>query len=289
MGIFFDWGYKLIVKASTDLPQDVRQALQKARDREDAGSPACSVFTTILENVGMAGKFQTPMCQDTGQVNFFISLPKTYDLEEVEKELSDAVHQATRDGFLRPNTVNSITNKNPGNNSGPGWPHFEFEYVDTDEVVVDILLKGGGSENVSAQYKLPDAGLGAGRDLKGVEKVIIDAVYKAQGKGCAPGIIGIGIGGDRAMSYMVGKKQLLRPLEDTNPEPLLAALEATLYEKLNTMGIGPMGFGGKTTVLGVKAGYAYRHPATFFVSMAYSCWAARHQRMVVGKQGVKIH
>jgi len=288
MGVFFDWGYKLVVKAATDLPQDVEQALQKARDREDSGTPARSVFDTILENVGMARKFQTPMCQDTGQVNFFISLPKSYDIEEIEKELSEAVSKATREGILRPNTVNTMTNKNPGDNSGIGWPHFEFKYADTDEVVVDLLLKGGGSENVGAQYKLPDAGMKAGRDLKGVEKVIIDAVYKAQGKGCAPGIIGIGIGGDRAMSYMVGKKQLLRPLNDTNTDPLLAELEASLYEKLNTMGIGPMGFGGKTTVLGVKAGYAYRHPATFFVSMTYSCWAARHQRMIVNNQGATI-
>jgi len=288
MGIFFDWGYKLVVKAATELPEDVTQALQKARDREETGTPACSVFDTILENIGMANKFQTPMCQDTGQVNMFVSLPKTYDIEEVEKELSDAVHKATRDGFLRPNTVNSMTNKNPGDNSGIGWPHFEFSYSKTDEVIVDILLKGGGSENVGAQYKLPAPDLGAGRDLKGVEKVIIDAVYKAQGKGCSPGIIGIGIGGDRAMSYMVGKKQLLRPLQDTNPEPMLAQLEASLYEKLNKMGIGPMGFGGKTTVLGVKAGYAYRHPATFFVSMTYSCWAARHQRLVIDKEGAKI-
>ncbi len=288
MGVFFDWGYKLVVKAATDLPEDVEQALKEARDREADGTPARSVFETILENVAMARKYQTPMCQDTGQVNFFIRLPKTYDIEDVEKELADAVHKATRDGFLRPNTVNSITNKNPGDNSGIGWPHFEFEYADTKDVVVDILLKGGGSENVGAQYKLPDTGLGAGRDLKGVEKVIIDAVYQAQGKGCSPGIIGIGIGGDRAMSYMVGKKQLLRPLKDTNPEPLLAELEASLYEKLNALDIGPMGFGGKTTVLGVKAGFAYRHPATFFVSMTYSCWAARHRRMVVGKQGVTI-
>ena len=288
MGVFFDWGYKLVVKASTDLPADIEQSLQEARDREDVGTPARSVFDTILENVALARKNQTPICQDTGQVNFFIRLPKTYDIEEVEKELADAVHKATRDGYLRPNTVNPVTGKNPGDNSGIGWPHFEFEYTKNDDVVVDILLKGGGSENVGAQYKLPDGALGAGRDLKGVEKVIIDAVYRAQGKGCAPGIIGIGIGGDRAMSYMVGKKQLLRPLKDVNPDPVLAELEASLYEKLNSLGIGPMGFGGKTTVLGVKAGYAYRHPATFFVSMTYSCWAARHHTMVVGKDGVKI-
>ena len=281
MGVLFEAAYQLLIRASTDLPQDVEDALKKARDIEDENAPARSVFNTILENVQLARENKTPICQDTGQVNLFVKLPKGMDLEEVEKELVAATQKATKDGYLRPNTVDSVYGKNPGDNTGIGWPHIEYEFHKEDFIKIDVLLKGGGSENVGAQYKLPDAKLGAGRDLEGVRRVIIDAVFQAQGKGCAPGIVGIGIGGDRAMSYMVAKKQLLRPLNDKNPDPKLAELEERLYKELNELGVGPMGFGGKTTVLGVKAGYAYRHPATFFVSMAYFCWAARHRVVTI--------
>ena len=148
-----------------------------------------------------------------------------------------------------------------------------------DTLHVDLLLKGGGCENVSDQYKLPDARLHAGRDLEGVRRVVLDAVYQAQGKGCAPGVLGVAIGGDRGSSYLKSKQQLLRPLDDANPNEELAALEEQLYKEANELGIGPMGFGGQTTVLGVKVGTQHRLPASYFVSIAYMCWACRRRTL----------
>jgi fumarate hydratase class I len=143
------------------------------------------------------------------------------------------------------------------------------------------LLKGGGSENVGFQYSLPHGALNAGRDLDGVRKVVLEGVFKAQGKGCGPGILGVGIGGDRPHSYWVSKEQLFRPLDDVNPDPRLAELEERILREGNELGIGPMGFGGNTTLLGVKVGSAHRLPASFFVSVSYLCWAARRKTMTV--------
>ncbi len=193
-----------------------------------------------------------------------------------------AVAEATRRAYLRPNAVDSLTGRNSGNNLGIGFPVFHFEEGGPDDPLeVALLLKGGGSENVSIQYSLPYEPLKAGRDLEGVRRVVLDAVHRAQGEGCAPGILGVCIGGDRGTGYMYAKMQLLRPLDDTNPVPELAALEERLLRECNELGVGPMGFGGKTTVLGVKIGAAHRLPASFFVTVAYMCWACRRARMTV--------
>ena len=150
---------------------------------------------------------------------------------------------------------------------------------------IRLVLKGGGCENVGIQYSLPDGRLGAGRDLVGVEKVILDAAYQAQGKGCGPGILGVCIGGDRATGYVHSKEQFLRRLDDTNPDAGLAALEARVVEKANRLGIGPMGFGGATTLLGCKAGVLNRLPASYFVSISYMCWAYRRQGATLRPDG----
>ena len=144
-----------------------------------------------------------------------------------------------------------------------------------------LMLKGGGSENVGAQYKLPHAPLNAGRDLDGVRKVIIDAVVNAQGLGCAPGIIGVGIGGGRDTSYTLSKEQFFRNIGQRSENKELARLEASLLEDLNKLDIGPMGFGGNTTVLDVFIASQHRHPATFFVSVSYTCWAFRRKTMTI--------
>lgn len=271
----------MIRRTSTDLSPDVEAALRKAAATEDEGSTARSVLDAILKNVELARAGSTPICQDTGLVSFYLHLPRGMDPEPVKSGLTEAVREATRLGLLRPNAVNPVTGKNSGDNVGLNLPSFSVEVHDAPEVVVDLMQKGGGSENVGAQYRLPDARLKAGRDLAGVEKCILDAVFQAQGFGCAPGVVGVCIGGDRAGSYLWAKKQLLRRLDDVNEDPELAALEERLLRKLNELGIGPMGFGGRTTVLGVKVGYLHRHPASFFVSMAYCCWADRRRRLVV--------
>lgn len=278
---FVELGLELIRKTTSDLSPDVEARLQEALKREDDGSPAKSVLQAILENVRIARESNTPICQDTGLLSFYLHLPYGTDPEPIKAALTEAVRRATSMGLLRPNAVNPVTGKNSGDNVGINLPYFSVEVHDSEEVIIDLMQKGGGSENVGAQYRLPDSRLGAGRDLKGVERCVLDAVFQAQGFGCAPGVVGVCIGGDRAGSYLMAKKQLLRRLDDRNEDPTLAELEDRLYEKLNTLGIGPMGFGGKTTVLGVKIGYAHRHPASFFVSIAYCCWADRRRRMVV--------
>jgi fumarate hydratase class I len=196
---------------------------------------------------------------------------------------------ATEKAYLRPNAVDSVSGVNSGDNLGDdAFPTIHFEETDGEEIVVDLILKGGGCENVGAQYSLPNSKLGAGRDLEGVRKVVLDTVYQAQGKGCAPGVLGVAIGGDRGSSYYASKEALFRPMDDENPDSKLAQLEERLYQEANQLGIGPMGFGGETTVLGVKARGLHRLPASFFVSVSYMCWAHRRRKMIVRGDDVLI-
>ncbi|OQX52001.1 MAG: fumarate hydratase [Candidatus Cloacimonas sp. 4484_209] len=272
---------ELLRRASTDLSPDVEDALQQAYDREDDGSPAKAVFRTILQNVKMAREQSTPMCQDTGSLIFYIDLPAGEKESYYIDVIKSAAEEATKKQYLRPNAVNPITGKNSGNNVGINAPYFHFHQWDKDEVRVRLMLKGGGSENVGIQYKLPYAPLKAGRDLAGVRKVVIDGVYKAQGLGCAPGTLGIGIGGDRVTSYALSKEQFFRKLGERHPEKDIAEWELSLKNDLNKLGIGPMGFGGRTTVLDVFVGYQHRHPATFYVAISYMCWAFRRKTMTI--------
>ncbi|ADD69120.1 hydro-lyase, Fe-S type, tartrate/fumarate subfamily, alpha subunit [Denitrovibrio acetiphilus DSM 12809] len=272
---------ELIRRATTDLSPDVENAIQQAYDREDEGTPAKSVFGTIRENIALAREASTPICQDTGSVIIYIDFPVGEPETKYKEAAEWAAAEATKLQYLRPNAVDPITGKNSGNNVGTNAPYLHFHQWDKDETRVRLMLKGGGSENVGAQYKLPDSVLHAGRDLKGVKKVVIDAVQKAQGQGCAPGVVGIGIGGDRVTSYALSKEQFFRKLGEKSTNPDLAKLEEELYEDLNKLGIGPMGFGGKTTCLGVFAGVQHRHPATFYVAISYTCWAYRRKQMTI--------
>lgn len=208
--------------------------------------------------------------------------PAGWSTRELRAQIEDAIVSATSKTYLRPNAVDAVSGVNSGNNLGDdAFPTIHFEEIEGETLTVDLLLKGGGCENVGAQYALPDSRLGAGRDLEGVRKVVLDAVQKAQGKGCAPGVLGVAIGGDRGSSYAASKEALLRPMTDQNPDPELAELEHTLYAQANQLGIGPMGFGGETTVLGVKIKGRHRLPASYFVSISYMCWAHRRRRMTV--------
>ena len=279
---------ELIRRTATDLPDDVEAAILEARSREQEGSTAWNVLDSLVRNIALARQEGAPICQDTGLLNFFVSVPPGSDIRGLRRDLVEAARIATREGLLRPNAVDPVTGKNSGDNVGAGLPHFSFEEHDRPEITIDLMLKGGGSENVGAQYRLPDQALKAGRDIRGVEKCIIDAVFRAQGFGCAPGIIGVCIGGDRAGSYEAAKKQLLRRLDDRNPDAELDALETRMKAGLNELGIGPMGFGGRTTVLGVKVGKLHRHPACFFVSVAYCCWASRHRRLTLTDNEARV-
>jgi fumarate hydratase class I len=276
---------ELVRRAATDLPPDMEAALGEAKAREEPGSAAEGALDTLLKNVEVARANSTPICQDTGTPIFEIRHPPGWSTLALAEQIRKAAAIATERAYLRPNAVDSLTGKNSGDNTGIDFPTMHFHEWEEDHLHVDLLLKGGGCENVSTQYKLPDVGLKAGRDLDGVRRVVLDAVYQAQGKGCSPGVLGVAIGGDRGTSYIKAKQQLLRPLEDRNPDGELAALEEQIYEEANELGIGPMGFGGKTTVLGVKVGAQHRLPACYFVSIAYMCWANRRAGMDVNADG----
>jgi fumarate hydratase class I len=273
---------ELIRRASTDLSADVQQSLEKARDIEEPGTAAQSALITILDNVELSRKNSTPICQDTGTPIFYVHYPEGWSTRKLREQIRAAIVIATQQSYLRPNAVDAITDKNTGDNLGDdAFPTIHYEEVEGDTLTVDYLMKGGGCENVGAQYSLPNSQLGAGRDLAGVRKVVLDAVQKAQGQGCAPGILGVAIGGDRGSSYYRSKEVLFRKMDDTNPDPELAKLEDRLTDEANQMGIGPMGFGGKTTVLGTKMTGMHRLPASYFVSVSYMCWAHRRRRLIV--------
>lgn len=272
---------ELVRFTSTNLPPDVEKKLRAAVGLEDPGSAAKGALKTIVTNVEMARENSTPICQDTGTPIFYVHYPEGWSTRKLKVQIKAAIVLATKQAYLRPNSVDAISGKNTGDNTGDEhYPTIHFEEIDQDQpLVIEIMLKGGGCENVGAQYKLPDNRLGAGRDLEGVRKVVLDAVHQAQGKGCAPGALGVAIGGDRGASYLASKEALFRDLEDQNPDEVLADLEDRLTDEANQLGVGPMGFGGKTTVLGTKIKGLHRLPASYFVSVSYMCWAYRRRKM----------
>jgi fumarate hydratase class I len=273
---------ELIRLAATDLPPDVENSLREAVERETPGSAARGALESILKNVDLARQNSTPICQDTGTPIFYVYHPEGWSTRRLREQIRQAVAEATARTYLRPNAVDALSGKNSGNNLGDEhFPSIHFEENNGEELRIDLMLKGGGCENVGAQYTMPNSALGAGRDLAGVRKAALDAVHKAQGKGCAPGILGIAIGGDRGSSYYASKEVLFRQLDEPNPDATLAALEDRLTDEANQLGIGPMGFGGQTTVLGTKITGMHRLPASFFVSISYMCWAYRRRRMTV--------
>lgn len=272
---------ELIRLAATDLPPDVEAALRAAVEREEASSAARGALETILQNVALSRKNATPICQDTGTPIFYVRHPEGWSTRRLRAAIEAAVAEATHKAYLRPNSVDSLTGKNSGNNlGGHHFPSVHFEEIEGDTLEIDLILKGGGCENVGTQYSLPNTPLGAGRDLAGVRKVALDAVHKAQGQGCAPGILGVAIGGDRGTGYYASKETLFQTMDATNPNPDLAALEQRITDDANTLGIGPMGFGGATTVLGTRITSLNRLPASYFVTISYMCWAYRRRKLI---------
>ncbi len=279
---------ELIRRTSAEIPEDVHKAIVGALEQEKKGTIAESAMKIIDQNIALAKNKSQPICQDTGSIIFYVECPIGFDQIAFEAAAREAVKTATKKGFLRQNSVDSITGKNDGTNLGPGSPTIHFHQHRENETRVRLVLKGGGCENVGAQYSLPNEKLKANRDLDGCRKAILDAVLQAQGKGCGPGILGVCIGGDRATGYEFSKQQLLRPLDDRNENADLEKLERDIVETSNKLGIGPMGFGGKTTLLGAKIGVLNRLPASFFVSVSYMCWAYRRQGVKLAATGA-IH
>ena len=282
---FFDSVLELIVKTSTELPPDVRAAMANAMGGEPEGTRSAQALKIIATNIDLAANNEGAICQDTGMPTFEIKTPIGVNQIWLKKQVRQAVAEATRRGKLRPNSVDSITGTNSGDNLGPGTPILHFEqWENDDEIEVKLILKGGGCENTNAQYSLPTelAHLGrADRSLDGVRKCILHAVWQAQGKGCAPGAVGVAIGGDRTSGYTEAKQQLFRTLDDVNADTRLAELEADVMRTVNTLGVGTMGFGGAVSLIGCKVGVLNRLPASFFVSVAYDCWAFRRLGIVM--------
>src|SRR5713226_8458544 len=269
---------ELITQTSTILPPDVRSAMPIAAGGETPGTQSSQALDIILSNVDMATDDTGPICQDTGMPTFVIHTPVGVNQIQIKKAIMEAVAEATRLGKLRPNSVDSLTGKNSGNNLGEETPVLHFDQWEKDDIEIKLILKGGGCENKNIQYSVPCTldHLGrADRDLEGVRKCLLHAVWQAQGQGCAPGALGVCIGSDRAHGYVLAKDQLFRTLDDTNPIPELAKLEREIVDESNRLGIGAMGFGGKASLIGCKIISANRLPASFFVSVAYDCWAFR--------------
>ena len=273
---------ELIRRTSSDLPPDVEKKLRAAVEKEAPGSAARGALETIIKNVELSRKNSSPICQDTGTPIFYVRHPEGWSTRQLKQQIRTALAEATKKSYMRPNAVDAVYDRNSGNNlGGDDFPYIHFEEVEGDDLTIELMLKGGGCENVGAQYSLPDSHLGAGRDLAGVRKVVLDAVYKAQGQGCAPGILGVSIGGDRGTGYVKSKEVLLDNIGTRNPDPKLAELEDRLTGEANMLGIGPMGFGGQTTVIDTKITGLSRLPASYYVTISYMCWAYRRRKMTV--------
>jgi len=285
--IFHDNILELIRRTSAFLPPDVETVINLQRKLEASGSKAHFALELVAQNIGLAKARSLPICQDTGTINFYFETPRGVDQLELEELCCDAVREATLRGYLRQNSVDSVDGKNTGDNLGPGSPVFHWEQTRDSNIHVRLILKGGGCENMSAQYSLPAEiqGKRVDRNLEGVRVCILDAIWRAQGKGCGPGFIGVAIGGDRASGYEFAKRQLLRNVDDSSPDPALAELEARIMREANTLDIGPMGFSGKFTIGCCKIDKLNRLPASFFVSVAYMCWAYRRRGVVLDVNG----
>src|SRR5258706_772975 len=288
---FLDSVLQLIVRTSTDLPPDVRAAMHTALVAEPPATRSAQALTIIAENIDLAVDHEGAICQDTGMPTFEVHVPVAANQIWMRSQIREAIAEATRRGKLRTNSVDSITGKNSGDNLGPGTPIIHFDQWERDDIEIKLILKGGGCENTNAQYALPVElpHLGrADRTLDGVKKCILHAVWAAQGKGCSPGAVGVSVGGDRTSGYAHAKEQLFRTLDDVNPDPQLAALEASIMAKVNDLDIGAMGFGGKVTLIGCKIGAQNRLPASFFGSVAYDCLAFRRLGVVVDASSGQI-
>lgn len=272
--------FNILKQAVIYLPEDVKQALKKAY-AEETSETGKTQLKAILDNIELAEKYQAPVCQDTGTIIFYVKAgAKAKDLDKIEEALINATRRATKEVPLRPNSVDPFTQKNSGDNTGRYIPFLHWEIVPGDSLELTVMTKGGGSENVCVTGMLVP-----GEGIKGLKKFVVDAVISAGAKPCPPNILGVAIGGGADIAMKLAKKTLLKPLNEPNQDPEIAKLEKEIFEAANMTGIGPMGLGGKTTVLGVHVDYAFRHPASFPAAVAFNCWAARRASARINADG----
>jgi fumarate hydratase subunit alpha len=275
--VIHDTTFRLLKMAVTELPPDIKGALEVA-SKNETDETAKTQLSAILTNLEIAGT-GVPMCQDTGIMIFYVKVGAKFPfMDEIKEALTQASRKATKEVPIRPNAVHPIVGGNSGDNTGVKIPWINWEIVDGDSVEITAFPKGGGSENVSIVGMLKP-----GVGLTGVKKLVVDNALSYMGKACSPNIIGVGIGGGSDIAIKIAKQQLMRPLDDKHPEPEVAKIEEELMDAINSTGIGPMGLGGKTTVLGVKVDYAMRHPASLPVGVAVQCWAARRSTAIITK------
>jgi fumarate hydratase subunit alpha len=275
-----DVAFNILKQAVIYLPEDIKQALKKAY-AEETSETGKTQLKAILDNIELAEKYQAPVCQDTGTIIYYVKAgSKAKDLDKIEEALTTATRRATKEIPLRPNAVDPFSQKNTGDNTGRFIPYINWEMTSGNSVELTVMTKGGGSENVCVTGMLVP-----GEGIKGLKKFVIDAVIKAGAQPCPPTILGIAIGGGADISIKLAKKTLLRPLNEPNPDPEIAKLEKEIFEAANMTGIGPMGLGGKTTVLGVHIDYAFRHPASFPAAVAFNCWASRRASARINADG----
>jgi fumarate hydratase subunit alpha len=275
-----DTAFNLLKLAVVKLPSDIKDALNRAY-KEETSEAGRVQFEAILKDIELAEKDNTPLCQDTGIIIFYVKAgAKVKDLDVIETALQNATRRATKEIPLRPNAVDPFTQKNSGDNTGKHIPYINWEITNSDYVEITAFPKGGGSENVCTIGMITP-----GEGVNGLKKFVIDAIIKAGAMPCPPTIVGVAAGGGSDISMKLAKASLLRPLNEPNPNPDLDKLEKELYEAANSTGIGPMGLGGKFTVLGVKIDYAHRHPASYPVAVAFQCWAARRSTARIHPDG----
>jgi fumarate hydratase subunit alpha len=275
-----DVAFNLLKQAVIYLTDDVKQALKKAY-AEETSETGKTQLKAILDNVELAEKYKAPVCQDTGTIIFYVKGgAKATDLDRVEGAVINATRRATKEVPLRPNSVDPFTQKNSGDNTGRYIPFLHWEIVPGDSIELTVMTKGGGSENVCVTGMLVP-----GEGVNGLKKFVIDAVIKAGAQPCPPTILGVAVGGGSDIAIKLAKKSLLKPLNEPNPDPEIAKLEKEIFEAANLTGIGPMGLGGNTTVLGVHVDYAFRHPASFPAAVAFNCWAARRASARINADG----
>jgi fumarate hydratase subunit alpha len=275
-----DVAVKLLQLAVVELPRDVKEALHRAY-REEESEAGKTQLKAILDNVELAEKTRTPVCQDTGVIIFYVKAgAQAKGLDKIGEALRSATRRATKDVPLRPNAVDPFTQKNTGDNTGRFIPFIHWEIVSGDNVEITVMPKGGGSENVCSLKMISP-----GQGVTGLKRFVVDTVINAGAQPCPPTILGVAVGGGADIAMKLAKAALLKPLNEPNPDQELAKLEKELYEAANSTGIGPMGLGGKITVLGVKTEYAYRHPGSYPVAVAFQCWAARRASARISSDG----
>ncbi len=272
---------ELYKKVATSIPPDVEEALRKAAQTEEEG-PGKETLNRILDDITHSRKECGPVCQDTGIPTFVVKVPQSINHKQLKEIIIEATREATKTIPLKPNAVDIITGKNSGDNTGRLFPVIYMEETEESHLTVDLLFKGFECEQLSRTYRLPDETIQAERNLEGVKRCIIDAVKKAEGKGCPPYSIGVGIGASRDQVVVISTKQLFRRCHELHPLEEIARIEQQALEEINSLGIGPLAQGGKTTAINVSIDYAHRHPDTYLVDVSISCWANRRGRLIWG-------